>query len=85
MDKLIKTNKWFEIVTVPQSMYKSHDIPVEWFRPVLEIKYSGKYNFNSLGHALNYIEENTDYTLFQMVPVQYDSVDRNLLLIFVKK
>ena len=47
MDKLIKTNKRFEIVTVPQSMYKSHDIPVEWFRPVLEIKYSGKYNFNS--------------------------------------
>jgi len=85
MDKLIKTNKRFEIVTVPQSMYKSHDILGEWFRPVLEIKYSGEYNFKSLEHALNYIEENTDYTLFQMVPVQYDSVDRNLLLIFVKK
>lgn len=85
MDKLIKTNKRFEIITIPQSMYISHDIAGDWFKPVLEIKYSGEYKFKSLGQALNYIEENTDYTLFQIVPVQYDSVDRSLLLIFVKK
>ena len=85
MNKLLKTNKQFEIITVPQSIYISHDITIEWFKPILKNKYSNGYKFKSLAHALNYIEENTDYTLFQIVPVHCDVVDRNLLLIFIKK